>query len=131
VNSKPSMTIRAGASLLQPRITETTPAGGLEAGWRIVARRGWRFGGLAARGQYRRAPETMMKRESLLLQQCIQAEYAVMPVGHCAGSGGWVIIQPIHQLAVLEELSGVRTQVMDPSLDFIQLQQPGEVNTAF
>jgi len=30
---------------------KTIPAGGLQAGWRIVARRGWRCGWLAARGK--------------------------------------------------------------------------------
>jgi len=34
-------------------------------------------------------------------------------------------------LAVLEELSGVRTEVTDPVLDFIKLQQPGTINTDF
>jgi len=31
--------------------TKTIPAGGLQAGWRIVARRGLRYGWLAARGK--------------------------------------------------------------------------------
>jgi len=38
---------------------------------------------------------------------------------------------PFCGLAVLEELSGVRTEVMDPLLEFITLQQPGQINTAF
>jgi len=65
-----------------------------------------------------------------LVRECAQR--------HCNGrlvmshEGGYAeSYVPFCGLAVLEELSGVRTEVMDPTLDFIKLQQPGEVNTAF
>jgi len=65
-----------------------------------------------------------------LVRECAQR--------HCNGrlvmshEGGYAeSYVPFCGLAVLEELSGVRTEVMDPSLDFIQLQQPGEVSTTF
>jgi len=38
---------------------------------------------------------------------------------------------PFCGLAVLEELAGVRTEVADPVLDFIQKQQPGQAHAAF
>jgi len=57
---------------------------------------------------------------------------------HCKGrlvmshEGGYAeSYVPFCGLAVLEELAGVRTGVMDPMLEFIQLQQPGETSTAF
>jgi len=57
---------------------------------------------------------------------------------HCNGrlvmshEGGYAeSYVPFCGLAVLEELSGVRTEVVDPLLDFMALQQPGEVTTAF
>ena len=38
---------------------------------------------------------------------------------------------PFCGLATLEELAGIRTQVEDPMLEFVRLQQPGEVVEAF
>lgn len=38
---------------------------------------------------------------------------------------------PFCGLATLEELSGVRTAVQDPMLEFVQLQQPGAALQAF
>jgi len=65
-----------------------------------------------------------------LVRECAQR--------HCSGrlvmchEGGYAeSYVPFCGLAVLEEMSGVRTQVQDPTLDFIKLQQPGEVTSAF
>jgi len=81
-------------------------AGGLEAGWRIVARRGWQFGWLAARGKYRGAPETMKKRESLLFLQSVKPGHARMPVGGCAEPWFRIIVQPVYQYGGKPGLAG-------------------------
>jgi len=65
-----------------------------------------------------------------LVRECAQR--------HCNGrlvmshEGGYAeAYVPFCGLAVLEEMSGIRTEVQDPVLGFMTLQQPGEVNTAF
>jgi hypothetical protein len=38
---------------------------------------------------------------------------------------------PFCGLATIEELAGIRTEVTDPMLEFVQLQQPKEAFAAF
>jgi len=59
----------------------------------------------AARGKYRRAPETMKKRESLLFLQTVKPGHALMPIGGGVLSGVWVIFQAVYQYGAKARLA--------------------------
>jgi len=70
---------------------------GLEAGWRIVARRGWLKGWLAARRQYNGAPEIMKERESIPLRDLTKPDDPYMSIGGNALSGDGIIVRAVYQ----------------------------------
>jgi len=91
---------------------ETIPAGLLQAGWRIVARRGWQRAGWRRGSKYRGAPETMTERESLPLfaraigPDVIELHHPGMPVSGGTKPGLWIIVCAVHQHRAKTRLAG-------------------------